>query len=480
MKFSLGFKRGRGGGNKLDLKQYLFQHAEKILLGLAGLFLLVLLVLGSRSGSDFDAQRAPKDLASLVRKAEDQISRTAWDVYRPQRDRTDRRPLTARAEDALQKVSVDSYPTPVPLKPLIFPPQTKRSDPELLPVRDLAARAGYGAIAVRPEGTEPAAQQVVAPPEVTRPLPQADELELPEASELVGGGNAKGVHFVCLTGRIPFREQLAEYTRCFANAAEYHAAHDYPHYFTFRIQRAEIPLGGGEPQWVTLPFPSLDPKSIAFRESWSGRPPELADSQYIVSSPQFVDTAFLLPPLMGEDLKKWAVHDGIPLAKTEEYDQRPQPAAETTVKPGADDPFGQSDTGGALEEPTGEDERASRGGRDWRSQAAPGAPRWKSPAAGPGNGMRTPNSSCSASLTSMCNRESPISTGCSCGWRTPTIPRMNPRPSNCACCRPRQPTASAPRCRSQPNRSIIIGIRPGAGRVRPSPCPRAARCWWDW
>jgi hypothetical protein len=60
MKFSLNFKRGRGGGNKLDIKQYLFQHAEKILLGLAGLFLLVLLVLGSRSGSDFDAQRRPK------------------------------------------------------------------------------------------------------------------------------------------------------------------------------------------------------------------------------------------------------------------------------------------------------------------------------------------------------------------------------------------------------------------------------------
>jgi hypothetical protein len=139
---------------------------------------------------------------------------------------------------------------------------------------------------------------------------------------------------VCLTGRIPFREQLAEYTRCFANAAEYHAARlspllHVPNSAPRSQSVVENPVGHAA---VSSSIPRATPSRdlVAVLPSW-----RTANTS---SPPLSLSTPFKLPPLMGEDRKVGRARRH-PLAKTEEYDQRSQPAAETTVKLSADDPW---------------------------------------------------------------------------------------------------------------------------------------------
>lgn len=372
MKLSFSFGKGRRGGNKLDIKQFLLQHAEKIFMGLACLLMVILLALGYKSGSQFDSSRTPADLVRQVRAVESELKAPRWDeVYKPQRDRTDRRALTDRATEALVPVSVDAYPTPMPWEPLIFPPQTKRADPNLLPVDQLGAVAGHGALAVRPAETGPAGPLgaegggTFGSGNPTRHLPPQDEAELEQTNESIGGGAAQGVYFVCVRGLIPFQKQLDEYKNLFFNAAGYDPVRDYPKYFTFKVQRAEVQPGGGPPQWVDLDWP-FNSKDRAVRESvWSGRPPELADERYILRSPAFSDTTFLLPPLLRQDMRKWAVIPGIPRARTLDQFGEDATSGEAEGNMSEPDPFGRP--GGAFsEEGTGDE----GGAADWRGGGA--------------------------------------------------------------------------------------------------------------
>ena len=56
MKLSLNLGRGRssGGGNKFNFKQFLFQHAEKLLLALACVFLLLMVFWGYSNRNQID------------------------------------------------------------------------------------------------------------------------------------------------------------------------------------------------------------------------------------------------------------------------------------------------------------------------------------------------------------------------------------------------------------------------------------------
>ena len=375
MKFSLGSGRRRSssGGNKLDIKQFLLHHAEKIVLVAACLFMATLLAFGYQSGGDFDTTKTPQDLERQVSDARRNIEQPRWDtVYKPQRNRDDRVALTERANEALVTVSKDSYPTPMPWKPLIFPPQTKREDPDLLPVLDLTAKAGYGALSVRQDeeiGGRMRSEQFdeLDPNIQTRPLPARDEEELEQTSESVSSGIAKGVYFVCLTGLIPFQAQLDQYNERFQNAAGYNTRRDFPSYFIFKIRRAEVQPGGGEPQWVELPWPT-NVQDRNFIESWAGSPQELADVRYLLQQAAFTDSLCRLPPLLRQDLSKWALHPGIPRAKSrEELEAMPENATER-AQPGESDPFGERGFGGfGGEEEAYDDEAAGAGSRaTWR------------------------------------------------------------------------------------------------------------------
>ena len=88
MKLSLNFGRGRGGGGgKFDFKQFLFQHAEKLLLALACMFLLLMVFSGYSNRNKIDASHDPQHLTRAVGDADSYINQARWDsVYAPKRD----------------------------------------------------------------------------------------------------------------------------------------------------------------------------------------------------------------------------------------------------------------------------------------------------------------------------------------------------------------------------------------------------------
>ena len=358
MKLSLNLGRGRssGGGNKFEFKQFLFQHAEKLLLALACVFLLLMVFWGYSNRNKIDASRDPQFLTRQVSDADSHINQSRWDsVYRPSRDRT--RHLTKRAEEALTDVSLDSYPTPMPWKPLVYPPQIKREDPELYPVRELMVKAGYGALAIRDMSEGFGASRFGAREEELieenemRPLPGADQETLNETIETVGG-LVQGHHFVCVTGLIPFQAQLDQYNTCFLNAAGQNPGRDFPHYFTFKIERAEINGNGKNSAWQDLGWPALTDRK--FVDTWSTRVPEMADVDHIIQADGFLNTAFQIPPVLRRDLSKWALHPKIPRAKTQsQYGQSDQPLNEEFESKNTD-PFSDGRFhGGMIEEEGG-------------------------------------------------------------------------------------------------------------------------------
>jgi hypothetical protein len=344
MKLSLNFGRGRsaGTGSGFDTKQFLFQHVEKILFAVACVFFLLLLFSGYRSRHVFDTARDPQHLTQHVSGAESYIDRPRWEtVYKPNRDRE--LGLTRRAEEALTDVSITDYPTPMPWKPLVFPPQTKRADPELYPVRELVVKAGYGALAVRPdiEGPQgrlrPGAAEEPIKENVTRALPAEDEIQLHQTVES-SAGVAKGCFFVCLTGVIPFQEQVDQYSACFRDAMGHDPVRDYPRYFTYKVERAEVTGSDEPPNWVDLGWPTLTDKAL--RESWAISPTEMADPKYVIQSDGFLNSGFQLPPILRQDLGQWALHPKIPRTTPDQFmgEQRAE-MAEEQREPTEADPF---------------------------------------------------------------------------------------------------------------------------------------------
>ncbi len=344
MKLSLNFGRGRGAGagNAFDTKQFLFQHVEKVIFAVACVFFLLLLLAGYRGRHVFETARDPQHLTRHVSGAKRFIEEPRWEtVYKADRDRE--LGLTRRAEEALTDVSITDYPTPMPWKPLVFPPQTKRADPELYPVRELAVKAGYGALAIRPDidasqgRLRPGAVEEPIEENSTRALPAEDEIQLHQTVE-ASAGMAKGCFFVCLTGVIPFQEQVDQYNACLRDAIGHDPVRDYPRYFTYKVERAEVD-GSGEPtKWVDLGWPTHYDKPL--RESWAISPTEMADLKYVIQSDGFLNSGFQLPPLLRQDLGRWALHPKIPLATPAQFmgEQRGE-SAEEQREPTEADPF---------------------------------------------------------------------------------------------------------------------------------------------
>jgi hypothetical protein len=306
--------RGGGGGGGVGVKEKLTLHGEKIVLGIAVLFALGLLYTGFSSSREVDATRTPTHLVSQVTQAKQRINQPRWDtVYKPQRLQNLR--LTERAQRALADISVDSYTTPQPWKPLIFPPRTKRSDPQLIPAQELMVEAGVAAVAIRREGTftERTAADTTAE---TRSVSakDLDEWEEGGAGESSGGsGEAETLHFACVKALVPFQQQIDKYNEVFQDSSGYNAARDFPNYFTFFVERAEVKPDGSELVWERLKRYD-DEMTSRFASS----PQEIAGRDYVIELDTFSGANFKLPPLMRQNLERWALHPRIPREEHEE------------------------------------------------------------------------------------------------------------------------------------------------------------------
>jgi hypothetical protein len=237
------------------IQQYLIDHTEKFVMGLIALaFLFFAYRSFVLAGSGY--QKKPKDLADATQKAMATIDRgptthTAAKVCEF--------PPYASIIDAY-KVSVDpaKYPTPLGFYPIVIPQPRGRRTPEVLPVEQLRAIAGRGAVAG----------------------PQNN----------AANGNIRGRRWIVVTGLVPYKKQADEYRAKFKDAAQYST--DVPNYVGYLVQRAEV-VPGGKPDWKTFLF-NAKRGAIKIGNQRGG---EIAESHFVKPSlasplPQLADTTW--------------------------------------------------------------------------------------------------------------------------------------------------------------------------------------------
>lgn len=105
------------------------------------------------------------------------------------------------------------------------------------------------------------------------------------------GAHLEGRYWVCVTGAIPYFEQLRQYQEAFGDAT-IQWPQDLPRYILSDIERAEV-VSGGEPDWQ--PVDVLAAYDDMF--TWAAKYPDYVDQTYL-------DNLFAsepLPPLIGEN-----------------------------------------------------------------------------------------------------------------------------------------------------------------------------------
>jgi hypothetical protein len=105
------------------------------------------------------------------------------------------------------------------------------------------------------------------------------------------GAHLEGRYWVCVTGAIPYFEQLRQYQEAFGDAT-IQSPQDLPRYVLSDIERAEV-VSGGEPDWQPVDVRAAYDDMF----TWAAKYPDYVDQTYL-------DNVFAsepLPPLIGEN-----------------------------------------------------------------------------------------------------------------------------------------------------------------------------------
>lgn len=326
-------KTGQGPG----IKQLVGEHADKLVLGLAGILALLIIAWGLRS--NVDRINPPQTLAQAVEQAQSHINRDTWaSVLAERRPQSDQ--FHAIAESNLQPITPTMYAMVHSWNSPLLPNEQRRADPEWLPVQQLIADAGSGPLLIGDPMTggydgyyAPGARRRAQegdefdefdfPEEVGTAMLDPDSQPLPPglAAALGGAGMAgenevKGVHFVALRGAIPWKEQARQYREAFEEAAGLNPMRDTPKYLFCVIERAEVDAAGQPTEWVKVGgFNQQEFRRMVQEERWAMSMTGMQDEP---GDPRYLDpnTVMPLPPLVNRDLNSVALHPLIPRAST--------------------------------------------------------------------------------------------------------------------------------------------------------------------
>ena len=193
------------------IQQFFIEHVEKFVIGLVGT-LFVFFAYRSFLLTQYEAyDKKPEVLkkatdAALAKIASGPATKTAEKVatFLPYADIID---------VARRIIDPAAYPMPARLNWKPIAPRRPREAPEVFAVEQLRAIPGRGA------------------------LPKEGRRDL-------------GRRWICVTGLVPYKKQLAEYRVKFEGAAWNDPREDMPKYVGYFVQRAEVtPGGAGKPQW---------------------------------------------------------------------------------------------------------------------------------------------------------------------------------------------------------------------------------------
>jgi hypothetical protein len=241
------------------IKQFFIDHTEKIVIGAVGLLFLYFTYSAVMLQANESYKKEPKNLADAVQAA--QRTMTAGPTSKPPVAET---PISKYYEE-IERFKVPEDPKKrvinVTINPGVIAQRDQRGTPNVIPIEELRAVAGRGALG----GKDSNAATV-------------------------------GQRWVVVTGLVPYTKQLAEYKRVFDNTG-FQGEHDVPEYLGFLVQRAEVvPGAAGEPNWDTVVTYCNEAYLARQMEKWSGTAPEVVDQQRTFPSL----TSMLPPRAIGE------------------------------------------------------------------------------------------------------------------------------------------------------------------------------------
>ncbi len=279
-----------------SLKQFFFDHVEKILFGVVVvLFLLFVYKAVARNRLDWQ----PQDLVQDAEQAKKRIQET-------QPSPIPIREFTKEAARIRQPISEADYTFKVAWDPLIFPENMPRGLPVLFPIKDLRASAGNGAFAMAPEDED-------------------------EEEETIS--TTRGQRWVVLTGLIEHRKQKEAYDTAFQEAAQWDPQRDYPDYVFYRVERAEVDPQAetAELKWTPIHVMNM----LALQDLWLQPGVELVDPMYLPPPRGSVTLAYPLGPLQNRQWGPEVAHPPeIPLS------EGPVTAMAASGMPGTGDMYG--------------------------------------------------------------------------------------------------------------------------------------------
>lgn len=241
--------------DKAKLKSFFLLHGEKVGLGLFGLVFLWLVY----SGLTLETyERVPSELESAASRAQQHVERQSFDAQTEGFVFTDPAELVALSSEQVDPAAFRIEPFDPPLWPA-----SKRGEPEFLAVEDLVVTPGFGTFRM-PEG---------------------------------GGDNGarfKAYRWACITGLIPYDEQIAAYQAAIGREAPE------PQYIYPIVYRADVTSSAAEPKWEALDFRKMNADFIKWRAQAEA---PLVDKAFLVPEPNpAFPMAFPLGPLAD---RKW-------------------------------------------------------------------------------------------------------------------------------------------------------------------------------
>ena len=290
---SEGKKKKRAGGD--GIATLFVNHIEKMLLGLAALFALVMIFKGFAARTAIEGNKAPQQLQSQAQQAVSKMNGYSWSDFRSSRDQD--KQFLARSAATQQKVKLEDYAMGQLIKPPMIPAKTLRTDPVLLAAEDLRVVSGYG-----PMVTKGFAADGEKNPNA--PIRDSDRRQWEEWINPMGDVT-KGVYFNAVTAAIP----IAEQRRLFAplkNTDGYDKDRDQPKYLAWLLYREESIPGQPKPRQTKISIRNYNNS----REQWGGSGDVTLDPPEKYMHPVLSGK---VPPILLGDMPQYAVHPKIPL-----------------------------------------------------------------------------------------------------------------------------------------------------------------------
>jgi hypothetical protein len=305
------------------IQQFFVDHTEKLVIGLvAALFLYFIY----QSTLLDHYKESPEKLQTATRDASDKIGKGPANMDEKLRDLVKNTNYKDKIDQFKMPIDPGKYPVSVNWTWRVDPRLHLRVSPRIIAPTKLRAIPGRGAIA--------------------------------------DGNGTRGMRWIVLTGLVPYKDQLAEYSKTFAQATAYDPVKDVPKYIGYFVQRAEVVAGAtGEPKWKLMIFPPRDASDPIARLG-SQMAEEVADPRFIL--PMFASP---LPMSMGNTWGTEAVSPPqIPVVEREVANpDAPRDSAPFMGPP----PRGMRDRGGQLSTAAMDRIRGGRGGPMAPSTAGP-------------------------------------------------------------------------------------------------------------